>query len=41
VIAEGGKYGRVYFVSEKMDSHWKELSIINKRKPRRNDGAGN
>jgi DNA-binding transcriptional ArsR family regulator len=41
VIAEGGKYGRMYFLSEKMDSHWKALVIINKRKPRRKERAGN
>jgi DNA-binding transcriptional ArsR family regulator len=41
VIAEGGKYGRVYFVSETMDSRWGKLEIINKRKPRRKERAGN
>ena len=34
VVAEGGNYGRVYFVSETMDSRWDKLEIINKRKPR-------
>jgi len=37
VIAEGGNYGRVYFISEKMESHWDKLEIINKRKPSRTD----
>ncbi len=40
VIAEGGNYGRVYFVSEAMDSKWDRLEIINKRKPRRKGSAG-
>jgi DNA-binding transcriptional ArsR family regulator len=41
VIAEGGNYGRVYFVSESMDSRWDRLETISKRKPRRKERAGN
>ena len=31
VLAEGDKYGRVYFVSEGMESHWPVLEGILKR----------
>jgi DNA-binding transcriptional ArsR family regulator len=31
VLAEGDKYGRVYFVSEMMESHWSTLEEILKR----------
>jgi len=31
VLAEGDKYGRVYFVSEGMESHWATLEGILKR----------
>jgi DNA-binding transcriptional ArsR family regulator len=31
VLAEGDKYGRVYFVSETMESHWPTLDGILKR----------
>jgi len=31
VLAEGDKYGRVYFVSEVMESHWQTLEGILKR----------
>jgi DNA-binding transcriptional ArsR family regulator len=31
VLAEGDKYGRVYFVSEVMESHWATLEGILKR----------
>ncbi len=31
VLAEGEKYGRVYFVSEVMESHWSTLEGILKR----------
>jgi len=31
VLAEGDKYGRVYFVSEGMESHWQKLEEILKR----------
>jgi predicted transcriptional regulator len=31
VLAEGDKYGRVYFVSEGMEAHWKTLEGILKR----------
>jgi len=31
VLAEGDKYGRVYFVSELMESHWAILEAILKR----------
>ena len=31
VLAEGDKYGRVYFVSENMESHWATLEGILKR----------
>jgi DNA-binding transcriptional ArsR family regulator len=31
VLAEGDKYGRVYFVSEVMESHWPTLEGILKR----------
>jgi len=31
VLAEGEKYGRVYFVSETMESHWPTLEGILKR----------
>jgi len=31
VLAEGDKYGRVYFVSETMESHWPTLEGILKR----------
>jgi DNA-binding transcriptional ArsR family regulator len=31
VLAEGDKYGRVYFVSENMESHWTTLEGILKR----------
>jgi len=37
VLAEGEKYGRVYFVSENMEAHWQTLEGILKRttgKPR-------
>jgi DNA-binding transcriptional ArsR family regulator len=37
VLAEGDKYGRIYFVSENMESHWPTLEGILKRahtKPR-------
>ncbi len=36
VLAEGDKYGRVYFVSEVMESHWSELEGI----LRKTDGKG-
>ena len=35
VVAEGGKYGRVYFVSDLMESRWTWLETINSRKARR------
>ena len=31
VLAEGDKYGRVYFVSEMMEAHWSTLEGILKR----------
>ena len=31
VVAEGDKYGRIYFVSEIMESHWTMLEEILKR----------
>lgn len=31
VLAEGDKYGRVYFVSENMEAHWTTLEGILKR----------
>ena len=31
ILAEGDKYGRVYFVSEVMESHWPTLEGILKR----------
>jgi DNA-binding transcriptional ArsR family regulator len=31
VLAEGDKYGRVYFVSEGMEAHWQTLEGILKR----------
>ena len=31
VLAEGDKYGRIYFVSEMMESHWSTLEGILKR----------
>lgn len=31
VLAEGDKYGRIYFVSENMESHWATLEGILKR----------
>ncbi len=31
VLAEGEKYGRIYFVSETMESHWQTLEGILKR----------
>lgn len=31
VLAEGDKYGRVYFVSEAMEAHWQMLEGILKR----------
>jgi len=31
VLAEGEKYGRVYFVSENMEAHWQTLEGILKR----------
>ena len=31
VLAEGDKYGRIYFVSEVMESHWTTLEGILKR----------
>ena len=34
VIAEGRRYGRVYFVSDAMESHWADLETIHKRTPR-------
>jgi DNA-binding transcriptional ArsR family regulator len=40
VVAEGEKYGRVYFVSETMESHWGQLETINKRRPRPKERAG-
>jgi DNA-binding transcriptional ArsR family regulator len=33
VVAEGAKYGRVYFVSETMESRWGSMENIEKRKP--------
>jgi DNA-binding transcriptional ArsR family regulator len=32
VVAEGEKYGRMYFVSETMESRWDKLETINKSK---------
>jgi len=34
VVAEGAKYGRVYFLSETMESHWGSMYAIEQRKPR-------
>ena len=31
VLAEGEKYGRIYFVTEGMESHWDKLQEILKR----------
>ncbi len=31
ILAEGEKYGRVYFVSEGMESHWQTLEAILRR----------
>ncbi len=31
ILAEGDKYGRVYFVSEVMEAHWSALESILKR----------
>ena len=31
VVTEGEKYGRIYFVSEVMESHWDKLQEILKR----------
>ena len=31
VVTEGEKYGKVYFVSDNMDTHWDKLEAIIKR----------
>ncbi|MGA2663490.1 MAG: winged helix-turn-helix domain-containing protein [Nitrososphaerales archaeon] len=34
VVAEGGKYGRVYFVSEALESRWERLEVLSTRQLR-------
>ena len=34
VVAEGGKYGRVYFVSEALESRWERLEVLRTRQLR-------
>ena len=41
VLTEGDKYGRVYFVSEGMESHWQVLEAILKRAPRKEPKEAN
>jgi predicted transcriptional regulator len=36
ILAEGEKYGRVYFVSDMMESHWAALEEILKRSGKSN-----
>ena len=33
IVAEGEKYGRMYFISEAMESRWDKLETIYKRRP--------
>ena len=41
ILAEGDKYGRVYFVSEGMEAHWQTLEGILKRaRPRTKETKG-
>ncbi len=40
VVAEGEKYGRMYFVSETMESRWDKFETINKRRPLPKERAG-
>jgi DNA-binding transcriptional ArsR family regulator len=35
VVTEGEKYGKIYFVSEAMESHWDKLNEILKRTRKR------
>jgi DNA-binding transcriptional ArsR family regulator len=39
VLAEGDKYGRVYFVSENMESHWQTLESMLERAHVKTKGA--
>jgi len=39
VLAEGDKYGRVYFVSEVMEAHWATLEAILKRSRGKSTGG--
>jgi DNA-binding transcriptional ArsR family regulator len=39
VLAEGEKYGRIYFVSEAMESHWDKLQEILKKSRASNRGG--
>jgi DNA-binding transcriptional ArsR family regulator len=39
VLAEGDKYGRVYFVSDNMEAHWDKLDAILKRNTRKTNGG--
>ena len=39
VLAEGEKYGRIYFVSEAMEAHWDKLQEILKKSRASNRGG--
>jgi hypothetical protein len=41
VVAEGEKYGKVYFVSDSMDFHWEKLEAILKKSGDRGRGGEN
>ena len=40
VLTEGGNYGKVYFVSENMETHWDKLETILKRNKGMKNGGG-
>jgi len=40
VLTEGGNYGKVYFVSENMETHWDKLEAILKRNKGMKNGGG-
>lgn len=39
VVAEGERYGRMYFVSESMEAHWEDLETILEKTGRRRRGV--
>lgn len=39
VVIEGEKYGRIYFVSETMESHWDKLDAILRRTRKPQNGG--